>query len=303
MILLDPRTGSKHLAPLFKGLGCPFEITPLSFGDCAFIGNGPDGPVRVGIELKGGRGGSDFLQSMQSGRLVGHQVEGIADAYDRRYLIIEGLRASKNGIVWTPPRKGGRMRPIFMADINKYITGLEESGLRVRRTLSPEHTARVIFKELYGFWQKEYDEHTSIAANVLYQPAFFSLVRENPVEARIRRVAVALKAGIGVGRSKPVAERFGSVYDLVTADEQAWEGIEGVGRKIAGDVRAAIHARVQLPKNTQPASAKGVSPGHGVAAGSTRRTRKRQDRELDTSRRAQRRIRKAETSGRVPDRH
>lgn len=292
MILLDPRVGSKHLAPIFEEMRAEFEITPLEYGDCAFLGNGPDSPVRVGIEIKGGRGGSDFLQSMQSGRLVGHQIPGLIPAYDRHYLIVEGVRANAHGVIWTPPR-GGRVRPIFLADVHKYLTGVEESGVRVRFTLSPEHTARIIVKELYAFWSKDYDQHSSIPANVLYQPSVFSLTKEDPVLARVRRVAVALKAGVGVGRSKAVAQHFGSVYALVTAEGGDWTGIEGVGKKIAGDVQQAVRESIQTG-----VSATGVSPRRGAAARSPRTARKREDRQLDPGCRAQRRLSQTRTGRR-----
>lgn len=292
MLLVDPRVGSKHMAPLFEKLGAPFEVTPLEFGDIAFLGNGPDGPVRVGIEIKGGRGGSDFLQSMQSDRLVGVQVPGISN-YDRRYLIVEGLRPTRKGVLWTPPRKGGgQPRPIFMADIRKYLTGIEESGLRVRHTRTPADTARLIVRELYAFWQKEYKDHTSVPANVLYQAPLFSLRQEDEALARVRRVVVALKAGVGVGRSKAVAQRFGSVYALVTADEGAWEGIEGVGKKIAGDVIGAV--REVIP-NFQDVPTTRVPPRRDAASRGPRRARGREDKQLDAGRHSQRRVSEART--------
>lgn len=302
MIFVDPRMGSGHLAPLFKALDAPFDVTPLEAGDCAFLGNGPDDSiVKVGVELKGGRGGSDFLQSMQSDRLVGEQVPKLAK-YDRRYLIIEGLRPTKNGLLWTPPRKFGKARPIFVADVKRYITGLEESGLRVRYTRTPEQTARVIFKELYEFWQKDYDKHTSIPANVLYSPPLFTLRQEDEATSRIRRVCLALKAGVGAGRSKDVAEHFGSVIAMVNAGPEAWEGIAGVGKKTAGDVQEAV--REQIPtSHTQAAPSKRVPARHGTATRSTRSTRQRQDKRVDASSTAQSHLRAARTGRRVADGH
>lgn len=305
MILLDPRVGSNHLAPIFTAMKVPFEISPLEFGDCAFLGNGPEGPVRVGVEIKGGRGGSDFLQSMQSGRLVGHQVPGLADAYERRYLIIEGLRPTRKGLLWTPPRRGGRARPIFMADVQRFITGLEESGLRVRYTGNPEATARMIAKELYGFWEKDYDSHTSI--NVLYQAPIFSLHREDETTMRIRRVVKALKAGIGDGRSKAVAKHFGSIDALVNAEEAAWTGIEGVGKKTIGEAIRAIREVIPGFKNktsTPVRSPKAdVPPGARRTPRSTRTARQREGSRLDAGAGAQRNLRKAGIRRAVPDRH
>lgn len=305
MILLDPRVGSNHLAPIFTAMKVPFEISSLEFGDCAFLGNGPDGPVRVGIEIKGGRGGSDFLQSMQSGRLVGHQVPGLAEAYERRYLVIEGLRPTRKGVLWTPPRRGGRARPIFMADVHRFVTGLEESGLRIRYTRDPEHTARVIAKELLGFWEKDYHSHTSIS--VLYQAPIFTLHREDETTMRIRRVVKALKAGIGDGRSKAVAHHFGSIDALVNAEEAAWTGIEGVGKKTIGEAIRVIREVIPGFKSktgtaVRPSKAD-VPPRTRRAAGSSRAASQREGSRVDAGTSAKRNLRKAGIRRAVPDRH
>ncbi len=308
MLFVDPRVGSKHLAPLFEAMGVPFDITPLAFGDVSFFGNGPDdSPVSVGIEVKGGRAGSDFLQSMQSGRLVGHQVEGIGEMYDRRYLIVEGLRVTGSGVIWMPPRRG-KMRPIFKSDVEKYLTGIEESGIRVRRTVDPDDTARVIAKELYAFWQKPYDEHSSIPANVLYQAPVFSVTREDEATARVRRVAVALKAGIGVTRSKAVAQAFRSIEEMVGASVSEWADVEGIGKTIAGEVWKAFRAQSKTATTTTATArrhlpAARVSTGIQVAPRSTRRTRRVQNAELDTGRGAERRVPQARRGGRKVVRH
>lgn len=308
MIYIDPRVGSAHLLPLISEMGVPTVLEPLEFGDVAFVGNGPDGPVRVGIEVKGGKGGSDFIQSMQSGRLAGHQVDGMKH-YDRRYLIVEGLRPNMNGVVWNPyPRQRATMRPIFMIDIEKYITGLEESGLRVRFTTAPLSTARLIVKQLYAFWQEEYDKHSSI--NTVYVPPVFSLPGENEKELRFRRVLKALKAGVGDGRSKGVARHFGSILAMVTSDVDAWAGIEGIGKKTAGEVIRVVReeiggATVSTAKESVSARgpARRVSPGANRAHRGAASTRHHQGARVDPSAGAQRSVRTASASRRVAPRN
>jgi len=316
VIFLDPRVGSKHLVPLFEKLGLKqgddFDVTTMEFGDVAFLGNGPRGPVRVGIEVKGGRGGSDFLSSMQSDRLAGHQAVGLGEHYERRYLIIEGLRPTRNGIIWQPPTSGkGRARPIFLADVRRFITGLEESGLRVRYARTPEDTARIIVRELFAFWQKDYEDHTSI--NPLYVAPSFSLVREDETTARIRRVLLALKAGVGAGRSKAVAQRFRSVRALATSNVEDWEGIGGIGRTIAGEVVDAVRAEIprtgtegSAAKRTQVAesvSARVLPSRHRVADRSAQHSRKRQDGQLGAGKRTQRGVQQDRRGRRKSVRH
>lgn len=284
MITLDPRVGSKHMKPIFDRLKVPYQVGPLEFGDCEFIGSGPnDTPVIISVEIKGGRNGSDFLTSMQSGRLAGHQAPGL-QRLDRRYLIVEGLRPNRQGVLWI---SGHARRPIFMADVNRYLTGLEETGLRVRRTSSPEHTAHVIFKELYQFWQKPYHEHTS--TNTVYVPPVFTLIEEEEALARFRRVLVAMKVGVGAGRSKPVAEHFGSIYAMVNSEVGDWRGIDGIGKKTPGEVLRAVREIVGSAQSTTKNRATGRTPASRVsprargAHRSKRTTRKHQSARVDAS--------------------
>ena len=84
MILIDSRTGSGELAPYISS---PKLVCHLDFADFSFSGNGPEGGVGIGVERKGVM---DLLQSMTSGRLVGHQLIGLQKEYDWTYLLVVG---------------------------------------------------------------------------------------------------------------------------------------------------------------------------------------------------------------------
>src|SRR5258708_669111 len=96
MIFLSPAFGSKQagqkrshdLRPLLDGLEVRYQLDPLKFGDFSFFGKGPDGPIAIGIELKTV---NDFVSSMLSGRLAGHQIPGLLENYQRAYVVIEGV--------------------------------------------------------------------------------------------------------------------------------------------------------------------------------------------------------------------
>jgi len=79
VISLDDRTGSKELTPLFHPYGIPIEVKRLDFGDLAFEGNGPHGRCAVVIERKQI---TELVQAIESRRLSGHQLPGMADDYD-----------------------------------------------------------------------------------------------------------------------------------------------------------------------------------------------------------------------------
>ena len=94
MIWVDSRIGSKDLAAPLTRLGLPAELTTLPFGDIAFEGQGDDrGPLTVGIEFKVL---TDLVQSLRSGRLVGHQVPGLRQTW-RPCLASE----SRGSFEWT----------------------------------------------------------------------------------------------------------------------------------------------------------------------------------------------------------
>lgn len=262
MIFADPRHGSKRpghqhshdIGDALIAAGVEVESVGLEFGDFVFIGNGPGGPVQVGIELKTV---SDFLTSMLSGRLAGHQIPGLS-RYDRSYLIIEGwYRVARGAVVF--PRQHSR-RPILWDSVEKFITGLEESGTRIRWSKNSKDTIRIIRSVLYAFWQKPYEDHESI--DTLYKPPTFHLTHEDDVTRRVRAVASDLPM-IGHTRSKAVAERFRSIHRLVNATAEEWAEVDGVGTQIARGVVAAVHEEIPKSVGEPPTSRVSAGGGHG----------------------------------------
>jgi ERCC4-type nuclease len=157
--------------------------------------------------------------------------------------------------------------------------------VRVRRTRTSNETARVIVHVLCSFWEKEYSEHRSL--QTLRQPSTLTLAREDEATARMRRMCVSLKTGIGYGRSKAVAEHFRSIHNMALADLHAWEGIAGIGKGIARGTLDAIHEEVgtrRLPQvKSTKASAGRVSARARVSTGRIRHSRRRQSTRLDAA--------------------
>jgi ERCC4-type nuclease len=297
MILVDPRFGSSkghgsiHRAAVdaLHKLDVPVELMHLDFGDFMYIGNGPDGPLPIGIELKAV---SDFVTSMRSGRLR-EQVAGMLDMYRRVYVVIEGVYRARrgSGILeiprgrrWKPVQAGPR--PVFWTDVERFITGLEEAGVRMRYTRTTDQTARTIWNVLHAFWDKDYADHTSLTG-AYRAHAPLELVQEDPDTKRARLVACCLP-GIGWGRSKAVVGAFGSIEQMVGASVDAWAGVQGIGKKIAIDCHRAI--RVQVVPRSPSASTSRVPTRDRAAPRSVRHSGRRQDPKLDAGRRAQRSV-------------
>ena len=268
MLLVDPRVGSQHLAGHFDELHLPYELTPLDYADVAFMGNGPDGPVGVGIELKNTL---DFINSMHSGRLAGHQIPGLQERYAHVWIVVEGFYRSRKGSgiaeiprgpTWVPLYLG--KRPVFWNDIELFITSLEvQAGVHVRRTRTPHETARLIGNVIYGWWSKPWEQHTSLKQLDQQRPARISLRREeDPVRRLMHNVAACLP-GIGYERGRRISEHFGSLDEMWTATPEQWQQALGVakGTKHARDIVAAIHER---------AAAKHLRPRDATPRGSLR---------------------------------
>ena len=232
-IFVDRRIGSGDMTARFSpGVAV---TTTLPFGDCAFIGQGPDGaPLRIGVEIKTI---SDACASIRSGRFAGHQLPGLLRDYDRIYVVLEGVyRAGPEGTLqlhrgsgWSTAEWGGCAW--MYSELDGWINTVSEmAGVRVKRTSARPETTAVIYG-LYHWWtSKDYEQHRShIGFDESSRPAL--LVKPSLV----RRIASQLP-GIGWQRSGKVAARYKSAYNMVNSDEKSWREIDGVGKVIAGRV-------------------------------------------------------------------
>lgn len=235
MILLDPRAGSADYLPLLKALGAPVEPVTLEFGDVTFYA--PGFPRGIGIELKKF---DDILTCVTTGRFSGHQLRGMAIDYAEQFLIIEGLWRPNpsDGVLetwgWNHETKkrewiaAGRGRRRWQyRDFDAYLNTQEiKGGIRIKRTTTPDETARVVYG-LYNWWQ-DYEGHRShLALNragrdgaIFFKPTF------------ARRVATELP-GVGFERSGDVAAAFPTVRRMLDATPKEWAGVKGIGKTLA----------------------------------------------------------------------
>jgi ERCC4-type nuclease len=255
-ISLDYRTGSVELAPLFRPYGIQVETKKLDFGDLAFEGRGPRGRTAIVLERKRIE---DLIQSIESKRLSGHQLPGMADAYDYCYVIVEGLwrpgaegellighggwerESSTFGGRWT----GSHGRLQYRA-VDNYLATLElHAGVIYRRTLGPLETVAVVV-DLYRWWtEKDWDAHSSHLA--VYAPAVAKAGKGRFSLAR-RYVSYAEKMAMQLpeldAKARTVAEHFGSAKAMANATEAEWLEIKGVGKVTAKKAVEAINAQV-----------------------------------------------------------
>lgn len=238
MILVDSRTGSKELLPLFpKGSA---QLATLPYGDFSFVGNGPDGPLHIGVERKQVR---EVAGTISDGRLIAHQIPGLLKEYHVVYLVVEGRWRGdpRSGLLqvahrdrWDTIQNGSRR--FMAADISKFLSSIENmAGVRLRRTDDQLGTSQEILA-LHGWWTgKEWEDHRSHTAIQFPQPEAALFVKPS-----LEFMFAALLPGIGYQRAKVVVRKFESVADMVLADEKDWRAIEGIGKGIAEKVVKTI---------------------------------------------------------------
>lgn len=249
MILVDTRAGSKELIEPLEARGLPVDPVTLEFGDVAFEGRGEHGKaVFVGIEYKKL---SELVQAMNDGRFAGHQLPGMVQTYDYRYLLVEG-ELLINPLDGRLARRAGvgRTRPLQgapgIAEFHKRLLTYTHRGATIP-ILVPNRKAAVLWLEAaYHFWtDSDLDGHKSHIA--LYN---------RDLDSRLQRPKTDFRTIVGawphVGpQVLDAAERVfeGSVERAFLAPATVWASIttqdrEGnerrVGIKTATKIREAL---------------------------------------------------------------
>ncbi len=234
LVLIDDRIGSVELGPYVPDS----LIVRLEYGDAEWEGNGPEGKIKVGIERKTL---GDLVTSVQTGRLVGHQLPGMVRHYDVCYLVIEGLwrRGPGNVIeVW----KRGKWRTaqtgrLGWVALHGLLCSLEVMwGLGIRTTTDIGETGELI-RGLARWWGKPWEGHKG--HHTIYTGSRAKVELAEGEVSVLRKVASVLP-GIGYERSAGVEGKFGSVREMCEAGESEWGEIDGIGKVTAGKVWRAL---------------------------------------------------------------
>lgn len=234
MILIDDRTGSAELQPLFPA--GTTTISRLDYGDFMFIGNGPNGTrLPVGIERKTVR---DLLGGL--GRFMEHQLPGLQQHYDAVYVVLEGvIRRQPSGMLAIPSGHG-EFAPLALGArryMHKELDGIVNTLTQIARvtvitTASRQDTARWVYNTFKWWVAKEFEEHRALLART---PGPSTLRKPSLVE----RLAKELP-GIGWDKAAKVAGAFNTPLDMVLADEGTWRTIPGIGKTLARRVVTAL---------------------------------------------------------------
>ena len=239
MILLDPRAGSKDLLPFLPKRTTMLQ--QLEYGDAAFGGSGPDGPISIGIEIKKI---GDAVDCMFSGRFAGHQLPGMVESYDRCYLLLEGnVKQGNHGHLlwyaahkkkWVKPYGGSLRRPVRQQDFYQWVNTMAMMANIHLLWASDTRQAAQLVTAVYKWWQKPWAKHNSLKV-------FDTSKSYSPLtKVSTRRKLASQLPGIGWERSAAVAKYFPTTLDMILADEKDWASIDGIGKGIAKKVTKAI---------------------------------------------------------------
>lgn len=251
MILIDPREGSKEILDYINAMPGhpPCEHQMLEYGDAAFVGDGPNGPMTIGIEVKTL---NDVLSCIETQRFTGHQLPGLKQSYDVIYLIMQGeYRANwETGILQFKSNKGAYYFDVHTGsrswthyEFAAWVTMVELGwGIRTRNSLDMKDTSRTII-EMYRILQKPWEEHHTL------QPFFLGPnVGATPfVKPSLVERVVAQVDGVGPTKAREIGKRFATVSSMVNAGfsisgteakpkykvSDVWKGIPGVGTDTA----------------------------------------------------------------------
>lgn len=244
MMLIDSRIGSNELAPHIRKYGVECELTTLEYGDCAFEGNGPDGPISIGCERKTL---NDMLQCIDDSRYAAHQRPGMMMMYAKSFLFLEGtwaygdgngyegllMQGYRRGQSWGPLKLKGGRTPLY-SKLYRYLLSISLSGVIITYSHDLKHTAFNMV-ELYQFFSKPWNQHRS-----LMETQKLAIPSLNGKPSLVRRWAAELP-GIGVEHSLDAERVFKTGSALALSTEAEWQSIDGIGPKTAKKVVKEIN--------------------------------------------------------------
>lgn len=241
-MIVDPREGSRWVSAAMR----PFRIATVErqmpCGDVAFMGEGPEGPIRVGVELKTL---NDFLACLVDKRLAAGQMPRMLESYARSWIVVEGIYRPDKDTGCIQEMAVGRGKAIWRthrsrityAELDSYITAIEfETPIRVKRTGTRIETAWAL-ADLYRVCRKPWGTHRLL--KVFHEDVRWGGMVPPSWE---HEIASRFK-GIGWEKAKDVVKRFKTFEEMAHGTEQEWAEIPGIGKVLARRAYRAVRGQ------------------------------------------------------------
>ena len=220
----------------------------LTSGDVSIPGNGPNGPLLIGIEVKSL---SDLLSSSDSGRLQATQVtsmlgNGTSDFppdYDICWLLYHGTYRpnpktgalqilkgrGKGKPVWEDYLLGSRV--IDWGYLESFILSLTTIGVNVKHVYDMAEAALWV-STVAHWWGKQWKDHKSLRTLDSTTTRLPLMPGYSKHEIKLATTAASLP-NIKFERGVAAAQHFTSIRSMINADESEWASIPGFGKTIA----------------------------------------------------------------------
>jgi hypothetical protein len=239
-------------SPNHSSLG---QLTRLeNGGDICFTGNGPNGPILIGVEVKEIR---DLVSSLVSGRLQAietGQIPMMLKTYDVSWLLYYGSyrENSDNGwlqtkkiviekgvkkVTWVDYMIGNRTVPYTYHEAFLCSPSFTNTGMLSKRVYDLAEAASWI-GVLYRCWSKDYSKHKSM--RTMNMSNDISLMPGIDPRTRQRALTAASFPGIKFERGLRAAQHFKSIREMVNADADEWAKIQGIGKVLGKAVEEAV---------------------------------------------------------------
>lgn len=239
MILVAHETGSRELQPIINRIGYAASIANLRYGDFAFEGNGPAGPINIGVERKSLH---DMLHCIDDAHYAGRQRGGMRSLYQLSFLAIEGMfrphdnegylmEGFRGGAAWGPCKY--RQRAPLYSKLFNYLVSVAMSGVIITFSRDMYGTAYNVCM-LYDYFQKPWDSHTSMS-----EVQLLPLAEVGGRPSLVLRWATQID-DIGVKLGKRAEELFPSAYDLGQSTAEDWVKIKGISARTAQRIEREI---------------------------------------------------------------
>jgi ERCC4-type nuclease len=206
----------------------------------AICGNGPHGPVLVGVEVKSVY---DLVSSINTGRLQATQIPAMLATYDINWLLYFGsYRPGKDGRLeiragdkWKALKLGDR--PVPYGYMEALLLDLAALGVHVHRVHDIREAAQWL-GVLYRWWSKAWSKHHGM--RTLDNSRDLSLMPGMDADTLQRAKVAAQLPAVGFERALAAAQHFSSVSAMINASPDEWAQVPGIGKVVARAVVEAI---------------------------------------------------------------
>lgn len=241
MILVDGRVGSGHLVKLLRNAGAPAQRVHLNSGDLSMPGNGPNGPISIGIEVMKP---ADLIQKLVTRRLTTRQLPEMRRQYDEIILAIAGkFVASKTGGIAVRKFSPSGFPTLF--EIPTTLSWTQLQGM----ILSLQYGHHITYREFendvelcywaavtYKWFSRKWEDHKShLPSHQIFNEPGEGMMPLMPYEATNAERAAHCIPGFGFAVAQKVARAFRNVKEMANASLEDWQAVEGVGKKRAGE--------------------------------------------------------------------